>query len=116
MTWTVQIDMVISMGRYVTRISLECRTTLTSSKCVCLCVCVCMALALFVCRTLKSKMYHFTRAAKDHEGHAKKDAEDIHRLNKENEDLKQQVADLAYKYKSAQGYLQRHLSPTGHAK
>jgi cell division protein FtsB len=74
-----------------------------------------------VCRTLKSKMYHFTRAAKDQDGRAKKHAEDIRKLTKENEELKQQVADLAYKYKSAQGYLQRHLSPdrnspAGHGK
>jgi hypothetical protein len=43
-------------------------------------------------RTLKSKMYHFSRAAKDHEGRVKKDQEDIHRLAKENEELKQQVS------------------------
>ncbi len=62
-------------------------------------------------RTLKSKMYHFERTTKDTEGRTKKDAEDIERLKKENEELKLQVADLSYKYKSAQGYLQRHLSP-----
>lgn len=42
-------------------------------------------------RTLKSKLYHFSRTAKDHEGRTKKDQEDIRRLAKENEDLKQQV-------------------------
>jgi len=54
-------------------------------------------------------MYHFERTTKDTEGRTKKDAEDIERLKKENEELKVQVADLSYKYKSAQGYLQRHL-------
>ena len=44
-------------------------------------------------RTLKSKMYHFTRAAKDHEGRTKKDREDIRRLERENDELKEQVAD-----------------------
>jgi DNA repair exonuclease SbcCD ATPase subunit len=43
-------------------------------------------------RTLKSKMYHFSRAAKDHEGRVKKDQEDVRRLAKENEELKQQVS------------------------
>lgn len=40
-------------------------------------------------------MYHFTRAAKDHEGRTKKDREDIRRLEKENEELKEQVAILS---------------------
>lgn len=64
-------------------------------------------------RTLKSKMYHFNRQAKDHEGRVKKDGEDINRLTKDNEELKQQVKDLSQKYKNAAGYLQRHLSPPG---
>ena len=37
-------------------------------------------------------MYHFTRAAKDHEGRKKKDHEDIKRLEQENKELKEQVA------------------------
>ena len=48
-------------------------------------MCACMH------RTLKSKMYHFTRVAKDHEGRTKKDQEETRRLAKENDDLKQQV-------------------------
>ena len=64
-------------------------------------------------RTLKSKMYHFTRAVKDHEGQAKKDREDIAKFAKENERLKQELADLKFRYKTDVGYYKRHSTAGG---